>query len=137
MNQNPSRKGPGVAVFELFGAIFIGAVVVIFVGWEDDFQAVEPGEGGKWRLTHLVRGTVASFSPAEVESITAERDSGDDADLSMRWIRVRLRDGRSWSVNTRSIDAEEVLKKLAGSRPASRRHASAHDSGVRPPLPMV
>jgi len=86
----------------------------MFLGLEDDFQAIEPGEGNKWRLTHLVRGTVATFLPAGVQSITAERDSDSDADLTY-WVRVRLHDGRAWSMNTRSsLGPEETLKKLAG-----------------------
>ena len=113
LSKNPGRKGAAVVGVGLIGLVFVAVSALMFLGLEDDFQAVEPDERGRWRLTHQVRGMVASFLPAEVKSFTGERDSGTDADLSLYWIRVSLNDGRSWSMNTRAMDAEEMLKKLA------------------------
>lgn len=112
-DQNPERKGTAAAICGLLGVAFLAGSALTFSGWADDFQAVEPGEGGKWRLTHLVRGTVASFLPADVESITGERERRSRGSSTPR-VRLKLRDGRSWSMSTSSMGAEEALKKLAG-----------------------
>jgi hypothetical protein len=102
-----------VAFISLMGVMLAVMSIFMFAGWNDDFQAVAPDEGGRWRLTHLVRGTVARFSTADVEGITVDEVKLPDS-LEPSWeVRVKLRDGRSFSLQTASMGTEATLKSLA------------------------
>jgi len=102
-----------VALVSLMGIAFVGMSIFGFVGWNDDFQVIAAGEGGRWRLTHLVRGTVASFSTADVEAITVDDVRLPESVEPLWGVRVRLRDGRSFSLQTASMGTEAKLKSLA------------------------
>jgi hypothetical protein len=123
LNAPVQPSSSGRLLVKLAGLVSVALAVVMLLGLTDDFQRIEDAADGRWALKHAVRGTTAMFTRDELASIegTASRAARGPGRNS---VRVRLVDGRAFSVSTTSAAAFQNLRQFAttaGLRPGTVR----------------
>jgi hypothetical protein len=102
---------PGPSQLRWVGLILIVGAAVMLLGVTDGFQRIEDAGNGRWALKHAARGAVATFTRDDVAALeAAEVRRGKGAGYS---VKVGLKDGRSFSVSTKSPTALEEVRKFA------------------------
>jgi hypothetical protein len=99
-------------LLKVLGLAVIGAAVVLLLALTDGFQRIDEAGEGRWALRHAARGTIATFTRAEVTSIQANENRGSRGGSSYS-VRVGLSDGRTFSVTTASVSALSELRAFA------------------------
>jgi hypothetical protein len=94
------------------GLAAIAAGGVLLLGVMDGFHWINDAGRGQWALRHAVRGSVATFTGRDVQSIDATEQYSPRAG-SRYSVRVALADGRSFAVTTKSVAALDELRKFA------------------------
>ena len=94
------------------GLVAIAAAAVLLLGLTDGFHRIEDAGEGRWAIRHAARGTMATFTRAEVASIEAN-ESRQSRGGSSYSVRVGLSDGRTFSVTTKSTSAVQELRAFA------------------------
>jgi hypothetical protein len=106
----PETRKP--LVLKGMGLLAIAVAAVLLLGLADGFHRIEDAGEGRWALRHAARGTLATFTRAEVASIEAN-ESRQSRGGSSYSVRVGLRDGRTFSVTTKSVSALQELRAFA------------------------
>jgi hypothetical protein len=141
LKMRPAPEAPdqptssGTPLLKLVGVVLIGLAVAMLLGLSDDFQRIQDAGSGRWALKHAVRGDVATFTRDELASIEAiDRRTRGSASYS---VRVKLKNGRTYSASTRSVEAFQDLRKFAATadlRPGTvrirRRNAGDWTNGA-------
>ncbi len=106
----PETRRP--LLLKALGVAAIAAAAVLLLGLTDGFHRIEDAGEGRWAIRHAARGTRATFQRAEVASIEASENSRSRGGSTYS-VRVRLSDGRTFSVTTGSVSALQELRVFA------------------------
>jgi hypothetical protein len=99
-------------VLVVLGLAAIAGAGFLLFGLTDGFHRIDDAGQGRWTLLHAARGSVATFSPDDVASIDAAERNNSRSGRSYS-VRVALRDGRTFSVSTKSAACLDELRKFA------------------------
>ncbi len=116
-------------LLKVLGLAAIAAAAVLLLGLADGFHRIDDAGEGRWALRHAARGTMATFTRAEVASIQADENRKSRGGSSYS-VRVGLSDGRTFSVTTGSVSALQELRAFATTadlRPGTMRIVRRRD----------
>ena len=99
-------------LLKALGLVAIAAAAALLLGLADGFHRIDDAGEGRWALRHAARGTMATFTRAEVASIQADENRKSRGG-STHTVRVGLNDGRTFSVTTGSVSALQELRAFA------------------------
>ncbi len=99
-------------LLKALGLVAIAAAAALLLGLADGFHRIDDAGEGRWALRHAARGTMATFTRAEVASIQADENRKSRGG-STYTVRVGLNDGRTFSVTTGSVSALQELRAFA------------------------
>lgn len=122
---HPGRNRGLVAL----GLVFIAVGAMILLGPFDSYQRIDDAGGGRWALHHAVRGNVATFARGEVALVEC-RENHASRGASSYSVIVRLTDGRSFSVTTRSQNPFEEMRRFVATAdlaPGRARYVPYHE----------
>jgi hypothetical protein len=123
----PETRQP--LLLKVLGVVAIGAAAVLLLGLADEFHRIDDAGEGRWAIRHAARGTRATFMRDEVASIEANENRRSRGGSTYS-VRVRLSDGRSFSVTTGSVSALQELRAFATTadlRPGAARIVRRRD----------
>jgi hypothetical protein len=99
-------------LLKALGLVAIAGAAVLLLGLADGFHRIDDAGEGRWALRHDARGTMATFTRAEVASIQADENRKSRGGSSYS-VRVGLSNGRTLSVTTGSVSALQELRAFA------------------------
>jgi hypothetical protein len=108
-NQRDTRSS---LPLKLLGLVAIALGIGMLLGVLDGFHRIDDAGNGRWSLAHAARGTLVTFSRADLVSIDATETNAKRGPNS-RHIVVTLTGGRSYSESTRSMNAFQELRDFA------------------------
>jgi hypothetical protein len=94
------------------GLVLMAAGGLVLLQPLDGFHRIDDAGGGRWALKHAARGTVATFTRAELAAIEGTENHGSKGG-STDTVRVRLTDGRSYSLTSKSSGVFKALRVFA------------------------
>ncbi|HEY3382519.1 MAG TPA: hypothetical protein VGK32_12165 [Vicinamibacterales bacterium] len=97
---------------KLLGLAALAAAAALLLGLADGFHRIDDAGDGRWALRHAARGTMATFTRAEVASVEAT-ENRPSRGASSYSVRVGLSDGRTFSVTTKAVSALRELREFA------------------------
>jgi hypothetical protein len=99
-------------LLKALGLAAIAAAAALLLGLIDGFHRIDDAGEGRWALRHAARGTMATFTRADVALIEANENRKSRGGSSYS-VRVGLSDGRTFSVTTGSVSALQELRAFA------------------------